>query len=76
MFPSGVHTNPKMNTYLWQYAGRSQEFDLQRFTSALTSALQAQKSFWKFCGIWMVISVVLLIVFVGIAIIGGIATSI
>ncbi len=62
-------------TYLWQYAGRSQEFDQQRSASALTSALQAQKSFWKFCGIWILIYLVLVIGVIGIAIIAGLAGS-
>ena len=42
--------------HLWQFASRSEAFDLQRSSTALSSALQAQKSFWKFCGIWLVIS--------------------
>ena len=62
-------------TYLWQYASRSQEFDLQRSASALTSALQAQKSFWKFFGICIVIYLVLVIGVIGIAIFAGLAGS-
>ena len=60
-------------TYLWQYAGRSQEFDLQRSASALTSALQAQKSFWKFCGICIVIYLVLIVAALGFGIIAMIS---
>ena len=37
--------------FLWKYADRIAVFMRERSTGALASALEAQKSFWKFVGI-------------------------
>ena len=39
--------------FLWKYADRIALFVRERSTGALASALEAQKSFWKFVGIMM-----------------------
>ena len=41
--------------FLWMYADRIRNFLRQRSPGALASALEAQKSFWKFVGILTVI---------------------
>ena len=61
--------------YLWKYAARIDTFVRQRTAGTLTSALEAQKSFWRFVGIAML---VILGIYVGIfvfAIIAGVASS-
>ena len=58
--------------YLWRYANRIQSFDLERSPRALASALEAQKSFWRFCGIALVVYLVIVFAFVGFVVIGGI----
>ena len=41
--------------FLWRYADRIALFVQERSTGALASALEAQKSFWKFVGILMLV---------------------
>jgi len=41
--------------FLWRYANRIEVFVRERSTVALASALEAQKSFWKFVGIFTLI---------------------
>lgn len=45
--------------FLWRYADRIGSFLLQRTPVALTHALEAQKSFWKFVGILTLIVICL-----------------
>ena len=45
--------------YLWRYADRINDFVRDRSTGSLQSALDAQRSFWKFAGIMVIISFVL-----------------
>jgi hypothetical protein len=45
--------------FLWMYASRIAVFLGDRSTSALASALESQKSFWKFVGIVMLIIICL-----------------
>ena len=54
--------------FLWTYANRIDIFLRQRTTDRLDSALEAQKSFWKFIGIMMIImlGLYLLILVVGV----------
>jgi len=58
--------------YLWRYANRIQSFDLERSPRALASALEAQKSFWRFCGILLVVYLVIVFAIVGFVAIAGI----
>ena len=41
--------------FLWSYANRIGVFVSEGTTGALASALQAQKSFWKFVGVCMLV---------------------
>ena len=58
--------------YLWRYANRIGSFDLERSPRALASALEAQKSFWRFCGIVIVVYLVIVFAMVGFVVIAGI----
>ena len=53
--------------FLWKYADRIAVFMRERSTGALASALESQKSFWKFVGILMLI---MLVIYAGIFVLG------
>ena len=62
--------------FLWRYADRIGLFVRDRSTGALASALEAQKSFWKFVGILTLVVLLLYamgIIFVVLAGIAGMA---
>lgn len=61
--------------FLWRYADRIESFVQQRTTAALAAALEAQKSFWKFVGIMMLIVMVLYGAGIMFAIIAGVVAS-
>ncbi len=61
--------------YLWRYADRIALFIQERSTGTLASALEAQKSFWKFVGILMLVVVAMYAVGIIIAIVVGAAGS-
>jgi len=42
--------------FMWRYASRIGDFVRERTTPALESALDAQRSFWKFTGIMVIVS--------------------
>jgi hypothetical protein len=48
--------------YLWRYANRINDFVRDRSTASLEPALDAQRSFWKFAGIVVILSFVLALV--------------
>ncbi|HLA83874.1 MAG TPA: hypothetical protein VJL29_03690 [Thermoguttaceae bacterium] len=62
--------------FLWMYADRIALFVRERSTVALASALEAQKSFWKFVGILMLVFIALYAVGIFLAIIVGVAASV
>ncbi len=62
--------------YLWRYANRIGSFDLERSPRSLASALEAQKSFWRFCGIVMVVYLVIVFAMVGFVVIAGIVGAV
>ncbi len=60
--------------FLWRYADRINAFARERSTGALASALEVQKSFWKFIGVLILIVMVVyagLFVFMIIAAVNG-----
>ena len=59
--------------FLWRYADRIQDFLSSRTLEGLQTALEAQRSFWKFTGIMVVVSFVLGIV--AVMFIGAIAAA-
>jgi len=61
--------------FLWRYADRIGSFLLQRTPGRLASALEAQKSFWKFVGILTLIVLCIYALIALFAIFGAIATS-
>ena len=58
--------------FLWRYANRIGIFVSDGSTGALASALEAQKSFWKFVGIMMLIIIALYAAFFVVTIVGTI----
>jgi hypothetical protein len=66
--------------YLWRYADRIGSFLLQRTARSLAHALEAQKSFWKYVGILVLVILCLYaliaLVAIAVAIIRGAAFSI
>lgn len=54
--------------FLWNYANRIAVFVEERSTGTLAAALEAQKSFWKFVGILMLIVLVIYAAIFGIGI--------
>ncbi len=61
--------------YLWRYAGRIGSFLQQESIGSLASALEAQKSFWKFVGIVALIVLCIYAFIIVFAAIAGIASS-
>ena len=61
--------------FLWRYADQIARFDRDRSSGRLATALEAQKSFWKFVGIAALIMLAVYFVAIGIAIVGGVASS-
>ncbi len=61
--------------FLWRYADRIGSFLLQRTPAALTHALEAQKSFWKFVGILTLIVICLYALMAIFAVFSAIALS-
>ena len=55
--------------FLWRYADRIALFAQERSTGALALALEAQKSFWKFVGILMLVVLSIYAVIIAFAII-------
>lgn len=46
-------------TFLWKYANCIETFLQDNSPGSLASALESQKSFWKFCGIMLIIIIVM-----------------
>jgi len=61
--------------FLWRYADRIALFVREGSTGALASALEAQKSFWKFAGIVMLVVIAIYALIFVVAIVGGIVAS-
>ena len=61
--------------FLWMYADRIKLFVQERSTGTLASALEAQKSFWKFVGIIMLIVIAIYAVIFVFALVGGVVAS-
>lgn len=60
--------------FLWRYADRIALFVQDSSTDSLGSALEAQKSFWKFVGILMIVVMVLYAVLIVFTIVGTVAS--
>ena len=61
--------------FLWKYADRIALFIQNRSTGTLASALEAQKSFWKFVGILMIIFIIFYAGFIFFVILGSILAA-
>jgi hypothetical protein len=57
--------------FLWRFGSRAKEYVASPRPELLEQALDSQRSYWKFMGIFMVIAVVLALVMVCFAFVGG-----
>lgn len=70
---ASIYTIPAV--FLWKYADRIALFVQERSTGTLASALEAQKSFWKFVGILMLVIMAIYAVIIVFAIVAGVVAS-
>lgn len=61
--------------YLFKYASRINDFTTRGGIDQLDSALEAQKSFWKFVAIGFLVFIALYFVFIAVVLLGGIAAQ-